>query len=275
MRTTSVMRYFWMRYGKIVGFYMVGLLVFMLVGLFIMVPYTQERTLQFNTDGISVESTNTGLNLYVDPSVVVGTGSFSFIVFLLALIISGRDRQFFVAMSTSRYEVLIGSFVFLITLSAALAVVGGLVLPILIRLVLMLTGFGVQNGWSANVVLTGGDSLWWRAIISDFLDMVELAGIMTLVGYLFRRWWKVILVIMAAGIVTMILLATQLNSSRYIQMLFEWGIQFFTWLSEVALPAMERYFNETHLALIALRKVAVATVLTALSYPVMRWMKVG
>lgn len=276
MRVGTVNNYFWMRFGRTVGIYMIAILVFLLVGLFIMMPYATERVLQVGVDGdIAIEQTNSGLTMYVDPSVIVSVGSYSYVIAILALLLIGRERQFFVSMSTSRYEVLLGSLLFLVTMSAALAVVGGLLLPILVRLVLSVAGFTTRGGWSAQVILTGGDTLWWRTVILNFLDMVEMAGWVTLAGYLIKRWWKAMLIIGGAGIVLVILLATQLSSTRYVQMLAEWAINAINWFIEDAWPAMERYFAETNLGIIALRKIGAGVVLTALSYPVMRWMKVG
>lgn len=276
MRTATINKYFFSRYGRTVGFYLLGVLVFLLIGLLIMLPYAQERVMEIGADGdISIETTNSGLTMYINPAAIVSASSYSYVVAILALIIIGRERQFFVSMSTTRYEVLIGSFLFLITMALALTVVGGLILPILVRLILPLMGFTTKGGWTVNTILIGGDSLWWRTLILNFLDMVEMAGWVTLVGYLIKRWWKIMLILGGAGIVVFILMVTQLSSTRFVQALGQWAIETIDWFMNEGWPAIERYFSETNLGIIALRKVGVGVGLTALSYPIMRWMKVS
>ena len=135
-------------------------------------------------------------------------------------------------------------------------------------------GFHIRNGWNASILFTGGNQNILADLFVGFASMISLSGIYTLLGYLFTRWWKQILILFAVGVAAAIIFATQIRIGKYLPELRDWLEWFILWLFDVAIPAIEAYFSETRPSILSLRYLATGVAATLLSYPIMRGMKV-
>jgi len=275
MRVKAVNSYFWRRYGMGVGIYFAIYLAMVIIVALVMMRVTAIETVRLNTGNVEMMTTHDGMRAYDDASSITSDIPYVMLIPVLGFLVIRRDRRFLVAMSTARYEVLTGSLAFLLSMSLSLAVVGSIIMPTVSNLILWAMGFSIRGGWTALSVVTGGHADWWRTMLINLFDMIQYAGIATILGYVMLRWWKPILIASVAGIVVLILIATQLYMNTYVQKLAESAIWLINKLVEEIWPAFERYMSGTNLALIAGQKIAVGIGLTALAYPIMRGMKVN
>lgn len=276
MKIMGVMKYHWRRRWFLSMVFCLGSVAIMGVMLAVMFLMFREVTSVVNAEGQIVQHVSyTNLRLVSDSRISVTYSGLSFLVFLFSLAILNRDRRFLVSLSVPRYQILLGSFLFLVSLALALAVLSGLILPALTRLVMMGIGFPVRGGWSATAVLTGNNINMGRDVLLEVCSMICTAGVFTLLGYVFLRWWKILLILGSAFIVAIILLVAMINwesmLSVYALRLADW----LQWLVETWLPRVVEFFRNPEPVRTGLIQLGVGVGCSILSYPVMRGMKVS
>lgn len=273
MRALSAAKYYFRQYRLAVLITLLIVTVTSIISLVSISFYDNMEVLDVGGGSLSMVRGYPNLRFYQDPSQIMDASFLVMLTVILAFIIVSRDRRFFVSLSVSRWESLLGSLIFLAGCSVALSVIGGFILQTVVRLVLMLLRISPAGGWSIQTLLGVQKQDWWRAHLLTLLDMVEAIGIATFVGYVLARWWKPLLIASIAFVAVVIVVATQLSTTSFVQRMLEWGRWAIEWIIDQLIPAMDRYFSNTNLAFIAARKIAVGVGLTALSYPVVRWMK--
>ncbi|NLG25232.1 MAG: hypothetical protein GX558_07735, partial [Clostridiales bacterium] len=190
-------------------------------------------------------------------------------LYVAAIALIRRERKFIVTMSVSRHEFLAGSYLFLVALSAAMVVAIWLT-SLIGYAALWALGYGMGAAITPMQLLTGN----WAKLIVAFSWMASGAGIVTLIGYLTARWWKIILSVLGALIAAAILVATQLNLRTNAAMVLDWLERVVYWIFEVAVPMIYRYFWGAAPAAMVARNLLLGLGATVASYPVMRGMRI-
>lgn len=276
MKIMGVMKYHWRRRWFLTMVFCLGVLVVTALVAGSLIVRSREVTNVVNAEGQIVPHVSyTNVTFAANPDRLMDASAFSFLVFLFSLAIVNRDRRFLVSLSVPRYQILLGSMLFLLSLALALAVLGGLILPVLARLVLMGIGFPIRGGWSAAAVLTGNNINMGRDVLLEVCSMICTAGVFTLLGYVFLRWWKVLLILGSAGIVAIILLVAMVNWQSMIGVYAAQLLDWLEWFVETWLPRIVEFFQNPEPVRIGLIQLGVGVGCSILSYPVMRGMKVS
>jgi len=267
MRALKLCKYHLARHARKIMIYALIVLILSLGSMLIAINYSQGN--------------------FIDPADFTSSSSFSILVTVFALWLVNRERKFMVSLSVTRRELLLGSLYFLIALAALMTAAQYLV-DVIGRGVMWIAGTTPRGGWNARFIaghsptagwsvellFTGGNPRWAEVLLSNFSAMVSDAGIYTLIGYLFLRWWKVILIMLASGIVLLIVLATQIRFFQQLNELANFLTWFVQWLVETAIPAIIDFVYNSSLWLVVSRNAAICAACFALSYPVMRKMPV-
>ncbi len=276
MRMLGVMNYHWRRRWLEALLFAVLVTLVLVTTLVMTVPWMHTTTqMQVGPQGhVQINTLFSEATLSKNPNALSDYSNYAFLIMVFALLTLKRNRQFLVSLSISRWETLAGSFLFLVTMSAALTLLGGFIMPTLVRAVLWPLGFPIRGGWTLEALLIGNDAgffsgLWWSLCL-----MVMIAGLSVLIGYIMLRWWKVVLIAFAVAIAGGIFFIKMVEWSSYVRDFAETLIDWIQWSANTALPAIQNFFARTSLNWLALQMMGVGVLSTALSYPVMRGMKV-
>lgn len=273
--TMGVIKYHWRRRWFVSTVYVVLMIAIVLVSAAALMTSARETSIIVDSSGrIVTRDTYNSVAFLDDPSRLINPSAFGMLVFLCSFAILKRDRMFLVSLSMPRYQVLTGSFAFLVSLSAALALVGGVIAPFICRAILLIVGFPLKGGWSAATLFTGGDPDLPMNMLASMLEMIGSAGICTLVGYVFLRWWKPLLILFGAGIAAILLMVTMIQWETFLAGILVDFAKWVNWAAEQLIPLIQRFFEEDNRMVWALREFGAGLACIVLSYPVMRGMKV-
>jgi len=272
MRAVRLTRYHFARHErKILIYVLIALIISLSSALFIL-PYTESRVMVNTGDTVVIDRAHVGMAMYEVPAEFTSPFLFTALVALSALWLTGRERKFLVSMSVTRRELLLCSLYYLVLLSVILTI-AQFAVAIVGRGVMWIAGFAPRGGWTVEKLVTGGPG-WAERHLSDFTVRLRYAGVYTLIGYLFARWWKVIVIAFASGVALLIVLISQVNLIRLLPQLFDYLTWLIPWIFTEAIPAVIDYLTNSS----TWEGVAVNLVIClgafALSYPVMRRMPV-
>lgn len=253
--------------------YVSCVLAISLVSIFMLLPYARTLSLEGGVGDMAVRESNAGLTLYDNPASMTNASLFSAFVWISALWLVRRERKFEVSLSVARFEMLAGSFLYIVAAAAAMTL-SYLLVSVVGRGVMWLGGFRLRNGWNLKVLLTGGDDRLCQTLLVAFTGMISTACAYTFIGYLMARWWKQILILFAVGVALLILFLTQMNTVRLFMLARDWLAQNVAWLVDELLAAYVRAVLESNPYQVALYDLLIALGAMALSYPVMRGMPV-
>jgi hypothetical protein len=275
MRVGGVIRYNYIRYGK-------GLLaalitvVILTVGSNIALRFIQAENMriemQANGSYGAVASFD-AMRIYSNPASFEWVGVFSWMILWMSCTLTGRDRKFLVTLSVSRYEILLGNFLFMLSL-AVMATVLAWLIPLINRLALLAVGFRFQNNLSTQTLILGNSARFLFDGVMLFSDFVLIIGAFTFLGYLFGRWWKQLLVIMGAGLVIFIVVMSQLALGNFSKEIVDGIIWFADYAVSHIAPAIEQLFEWRESYQMILLQLGLGVGLTALSYPVLYKFKI-
>jgi hypothetical protein len=238
-----------------------------------LMEWTGTQVMAFIDGTITPVTAYSGMSMYSNPEVVVGGGLLTAFVWMSALWLSMREHKFMVSISVTRIEILLSAVYYLAALSAIMT--GTLwISSTLGRAVMWASGFKLRDGWDAYTLLTGNNSNLSADLLLSFTNKFLYASVYSLTGYIFVRWWKVILIGFGALIALIITVTTQIQLPAYLTDLrpfFEWLVQ---WIYETVMPIIRGFFDESRLYVRALRDLGFALIYFALCYPVMRKMTV-
>ena len=141
------------------------------------------------------------------------------------------------------------------------------------RSAMMLMGMEASTPWSAQLIFTGGRVNFWQDCLYGAANMLRMCAGIALLAVVFKRWWKPILIVFGAGIVTMVVLVIQVEVSSYATQIVYWIEQFIRFLENSVLPALEAYYSNTTFGARLGREFLDALVLFALCYPATWHMK--
>lgn len=275
MNIMGVAKYHWRRRWFLSAAFVLTMVVIVLVSAGVLILNNRTVSMALDAQGRVIEHVSYDTVAFQsDPSRLINPSAFGMLVFLFALAILKRDRMFLVSVSVPRYQVLLGSFVFLTSLSVALALIGGIIAPVFCRAVLWAVGFPIRGGWNAQALFTGNNPNLMRDILISICDMIGSAGLFTLLGYIFLRWWKPLLILFGAGIAVMILLVTMVQWETYIAQLLLRAADWVQWAIEQLIPMIQNFFSGENQVAWAWTELIAGFACTALAYPVMRGMKV-
>jgi hypothetical protein len=273
MRAVKLASYHLKRHAPKMIFYSLSVFIMSVSSALYLMNWTGMELMAFIDGTITPVTANTGMVMYSNPEIVVGGGLLTAFVWMSALWLSMREHKFIVSLSVTRIEVLMSSTCYLVALSAIMTGVLW-VSSTLGRGVLWAAGFKLRDGWDVYTLLTGKNSNMMSDLLLSFTGKLLYAGSYTLTGYIFVRWWKVILIGFGALIALIITVTTQIQLPAFLTDLrpfIEWLVQ---WIYETVLPFFRNFFNESRLYMLALRDIGFAFVCFALCYPVMRKMAV-
>lgn len=275
MRVGGVVRYNYIRYGKALLAALIVVTV-LTVGSNIAMRFIQADNMRIEAMGngtYGAVASYDAMRIYSNPASFEWTGMFSWVILWMSCTLTGRDRKFLVTLSVSRYEILMGNFLFLITMALASTVLSWLI-PLINRLALLAVGFRFQSTLSTQTLILGNSVRFLFDGAMVFSDFMFTIGLFTLLGYLFGRWWKQILVIMGAGLVIFIVVMSQLALGTFSKEIVD-GIR---WAADFAItriaPAIETLFEWRESYQMILIQLGLGVGLTALSYPVLYKFKI-
>lgn len=275
MRISGVVKYHFQRRWRMSLIFVLAVCLITAITAVSLLKTGREVSTIVNEQGQVVTHVSYGNVAFMnDPSKLINASAFVFLIYLFSVAILSRDRRFLVSLSVPRSQILIGSFLFMLALSVCLAILGGLILPIAARLLMMLFGLPIRGGWSASAILTGNNPNLLRDVFVEFCSMMFASGLLTLFGYVFLRWWKVLLILFGAGIVLIILLVNMIQWQTFLSSFLRDGAHWVLNFLEDFLPRLIDFFeNGDHLKL-ALIQLGIGLGGSCLSYPVMRGMPV-
>ena len=259
-------------YKKILFFSAIVLALSILIA-FLNLWNARSMRMTLTGSGMEFRDAYHGVSIYTNPFAVTNGSVFSVAVWLIALFIIKREHKFLIAQSVSRIEIIVTTVCFSAVLSLMMTLIMWLA-SILGILSIWIGGFNISGGWTAAALLTGNNPKLAVTLFESFSGMFASAGIYTLIGYLFVRWWKIILIIAGAGIAALILFVTQIQVSQYLQQIAENAIEFIRWFVDTFIPYLIDFYNDDH-AFFRIGSNMLAGLATfAVSYPVMRRMPV-
>lgn len=270
--------YFLRRHWKKLTFFLAAVFALSLYVLFVVqgaLPVTTDimRTI----DGLEVREAVTGMKIYEDPSAFTSTGLLQSFVAFMAIWIMWKERRFLVTLSMTRGQVLLGSLGYLLVLSLILTL-AYMLLPAMGRGILWICGFHLEKPWSIEILLTGGDPEWWISALHMLAGSLFLAGYWTFLAAVWNRWWKILLLLGGIGIALLILFASQIRwlDSGILANLEQHAADMIIWIFDEMIPAIIRFFEyiASHALMVIAAKAGAGILLSLLSYPVVRGMKV-
>ena len=252
MRVGGVVRYNYIRYGKALLAALIVVTV-LTVGSNIAMRFIQADNMRIEAMGngtYGAVASYDAMRIYSNPASFEWTGMFSWVILWMSCTLTGRDRKFLVTLSVSRYEILMGNFLFLTTMALASTVLSTQTLIL---------------GNSARFLFDG------TMVFSDFMFTI---GLFTLLGYLFGRWWKQLLIIMGAGLVIFIVVMSQLALGNFSKEIVDGIVWFADFAVQRIAPAIEKLFEWRESYQMILIQLGLGVGLTALSYPVLYKFKI-
>ena len=195
-----------------------------LTALFLL-PHPMAVVMERNGDTMVIREDYVGANL-ADFS---NAPFFSLIVTVSALWLTGRERRHLISLSVTRRDAVLGAMLYLIGLSAAMAIAQFLG-AVIGRGSIWIAGYSPSGHRSVAAMLTGNEALWWERYVRNLFGMIRDAGVYTLAGCLFVRWWKAILIAMGCGLAALIALISQINVNRYATEILEFGYHVVRWI---------------------------------------------
>ena len=272
MNAFNIMKYHWRRQRVLMLIIIIATIAMALFSFFMMMRYTYEVRTVMNAQGV-IEQQATYGNMS-DPSSVLNPSVFSMLVVFLSIYTIRKDREFLVSCSVPRYRIWMGTCLFLIATAIGLVLIGGMIAPMLCRIVLLLFGFPLAGGWSASSICLGGDQNLPRHMLMALMNMIGSAGGWMLFGYLMLRWWKIILILLGAMIVGLIVMIQMVRwESVFTQYMREFAdkIQF---LFDHLERFMKNFMSDESRMRRAVYAMCSGFVGMILSYPIMRGIKV-
>ncbi|MDL2206626.1 hypothetical protein LJC33_06940 [Eubacteriales bacterium OttesenSCG-928-N13] len=245
-----------------------------LIAMFSELHNAQRVMVSISPSGV-LETTTTYhgyVSVLSDPSNLSYVGTLMFLVVVLTVMSLHRDRRFLVSLSVTRYQQLLGMYLYLICMAIGLILLGGVLLPILTRALLLVLGYPLKGGW--DTLLTGGNANMARDLFVNFCQMISSIGWFALIGYVVNRWWKVLLILMGAGIVLLIAFLNLINISSFVMNFADSLLDWARWAVDTVIPWLEEFFKEENILPQALTAMASGVVCMIISYPVMRGMRV-
>lgn len=241
----------------------VGILVIMMPQMAV----TVSSEVSIGTNNVTLSSTELNKPSLGAP---FGTSSSIYIAFMLifALTAMTTDRKYLLSNNVSRHEFIIGTFLSIVTMAAALTAIQ-YVLDLLCRIATYAMGFQIRGMvWSPKLILLSTKD-YLPSLMSQLGNMIAMSGAWSLIVLLFTRWKKTCIAVM----VMMILLPTMMVSFLPANWL-EWVIEnaayvldnvmeFFRahkWIFLVDVPAWHVLIQQT----------MVGAIMYALSYLVIR-----
>lgn len=275
MNVMAVAKYQWRRQHKLIYIYIGIMLLSVIITAAALMFSMREVSMTIDQTGRIVNHVSYGAVAFLDdPSRILEPSAFTMLIIILVFVALRRDREFLVSCSVPRYRVLLGSLAFLGIMSVALSVVGGLVAPAILRVALLLFGFPLKGGWSVNTIILGGNARLPLDMLTATMDMMAFAGIYTMLGYIFLRWWKVILVLFGAFVGTIILLVAMVQWQTVVAQIVMNFADWVEWAMEQLIPLIESFFSKENQLVYSTRFLGVGLISMLISYPVMRGMKV-
>ena len=263
--------YFFRRHWKKLVLFLVAVFALSMYALFLMervMPVTNSAS------GGELRRAAGGMRIYDDPSTFTSYPLMRTFIAGMAVWLVWRERRFLASLSFTRRRILLGSMGYLFVLSLMMAFFAWL-LPVMGRGTLWLCGFQLEREWTVQVLLTGGLSDWWVPLLEMFTTSLMTAGLWTLIGAVWVRWYKPLLIVIAMGVGLMFLMAAQvrwLQALTRIQSLLE---QWIIWFFDTALPYLTdgRGRIQAHMWQRLAIQVGIGLVSALISYPVTRWIK--
>lgn len=275
MNVLSVTKYHWRRRRFLTLLFVVGMIAVVFVNAGVLMANAREVVSTVDAQGRIVERvTYPGLAFQYDPSRLINPSAFSLLIVILALITLRRDREFLVSCSVPRYRIWLGTCAFLILMSAALAIVGGVVAPAFCRVVLLVCGLPLRGGWDLGMILTGGDNNLMMSMLISLMGMIGSAGGFMLFGYLMLRWWKIILILLCALIASVVLMVKMIQWETFLAQVLTDLARWAEWAVERLIPWFEELFSQDNMLTWALYQMYFGLASMLLTYPIMRGMKV-
>ena len=273
MNMVSVMKYYWRCNKLAISVFCLVTIASMLLNTAALVRNTRTVTTMPNAQGVITQHVSySNLAFQSNLGRLNNAAPFGLLATLFALATIKKDREFLVSCSVPRYRIWLGTCAFLILLSAALAVMSGLIAPALCRAGLMAIQFPMEGGWQS--VPTGNDPHVMRTILITAMSSIGTAGCYMLIGYLFARWWKVILIGFGVLLVTFILLANMVRWQTYLaEVMANLSVYIEDFMRNIV-PQLQAFFSEENRMRLTLYQLGIGCICMLLSYPVMRGMKV-
>jgi len=260
MRSLKLVSFYAMRMRRVVPVVCAVMLVVML-GTLISLNALTEKVTQYDLDGAQLVAREVNANVNFGFDYI---GAFTVLAWAIALAIATSERRLLASMGASNWEWLL-SLVLYSALQAVVFTLFSVLLGALGRSAMMLMGMEASTPWSAQLIFTGG--LYGAA------NMLRMCAGIALLAVVFKRWWKPILIVFGAGIVTMVVLVIQVEVSSYATQIVYWIEQFIRFLENSVLPALEAYYSNTTFGARLGREFLDALVLFALCYPATWHMK--
>ena len=224
--------------------------------------------------GLEVRRAATGMRIYDDPSTFTSYSLMRTFIAAMAVFLVWRERRFLATLSFTRRGILLNCQGFLLVL-ALLMVFFAWLLPVLGRGVLWLCGFQLERDWSVELLLTGGLTDWWVPLVEMLTTSLMTAGLWTLIGAVWVRWWKPLLLILAACVALLFLMAAQVRWLNILTELQKTVESWIIWFFDTALPFLTEMHDRLQAQMWQRLAVQVGIGLAGalLSYPVTRWVK--
>ncbi len=267
--------YFFRRHWKKLALFLAAVFALSMYALFLMERVMPVTTaIQDTGAGLEVRRAATGMRIYDDPSTFTSYSLMRTFIAAMAVFLVWRERRFLATLSFTRRGILLNCQGFLLVL-ALLMVFFAWLLPVLGRGVLWLCGFQLERDWSVELLLTGGLTDWWVPLVEMLTTSLMTAGLWTLIGAVWVRWWKPLLLILAACVALLFLMAAQVRWLNILTELQKTVESWIIWFFDTALP----FLTEVHDRLQAQMwqrlavQVGIGLAGALLSYPVTRWVK--
>lgn len=268
MRSLKLVSFYAMRMRRVVPVVCAVMLVVML-GTLISLNALTEKVTQYDLDGAQLVAREVNANVNFGFDYI---GAFTVLAWAIALAIATSERRLLASMGASNWEWLL-SLVLYSALQAVVFTLFSVLLGALGRSAMMLMGMEASAPWSAQLIFTGGRENFWQDCLYGAANMLRMCAGAALLAVVFKRWWKPILIVFGAGIVTMVVLVIQVDVSSYASQIVYWIEQFIRFLENSVLPALEAYYSNTTFGARLGREFLDALVLFALCYPATWHMK--
>lgn len=269
MRALGIFRYHWLRNrSALIILFAIMLAISVGTSLFLMHYTAATVSMEMTGEGVEVYESHADMSAFSDPDTFTSLAIFEWAMLVFALMLVGKERKYLVTMSAARWEILLGNGLFLLSLAAAMAL-SVWFLNVVGRAVLWIVGFRVRDGWNVKMLLWANNPLMGQKILLHFSQLVFEAGMFTLIGHLFSRWRKQILILFGVCVALGITLIVQLNFGYYVKNIEDF-LKFVEWAVYTLEPVIKKLFYSVKDWAFALRQIVVGLLLTLVSYPIMR-----
>lgn len=272
MRALGMVKYHWRRQWKTALFFTLMMMVISTITVIVTCMQNTSTMLVF-TDGVARLVKGAGwitLSFNYSPLFVI-------LLWVTAISLLRYERSFFITASSSRWEFLLGAFMFIVMYAAGLSLTTYLV-SVFNRLTLVVMGIQMRQPWTLGMIMTGNEAGLLGRYTLEFTGMICAAGYASLIYVLFARWWKQILILMGTGIVVLVVLGVQISLGAYTQSMVDFARGIVEWIENVYIPKIvpmfSDFFNESRTWVLALRDIVQGLVCYAIIYPVIMKMRV-